>query len=133
MTWYIIIDLDNFIKQTRIMSFSKFKESNEAVNDSVTDLLVSEKENLDKMLSEKEAELIIMPHLKIHEENKYKVSEKTFMSILESLNSRIISNILQDLASRDIIEMAYDSNINDFVFWMKEKPNKEKSNKEKNV
>lgn len=105
------------------MSFEKFKESNEILKkDPISDLLKIESDNLDKILSEKEAELIIIPHLKNNtSDNSYNVTEDKFINILEKLNSRIVSNILGSLASKEIIEMAFDNEINDFVFWIKNK------------
>lgn len=125
MIWYIIIDLKNFLKQTRIMSFEKFKEANDLTKDAFSKLLATENDNLHDILSEKEAEMIIMPFLKNDEPEEYKISEDTFIRILESLNSRIVSNILVKLASKNVIEMAFDNEVNDFIFWIKKK-NKEK-------
>ena len=33
------------------------------------------------------------------------------------MNARLVSNILSSLASKGLIESAYDPEINDFVFW----------------
>ncbi|NBT08684.1 MAG: hypothetical protein EBS98_07780, partial [Chitinophagia bacterium] len=40
-------------------------------------------------------------------------------TILEELNSRLVSNILNSLVNKGLIESAYDSDTNDFVFWVK--------------
>ena len=41
------------------------------------------------------------------------------------MNSRMISNLLNGLVSKGLVESSYDSELNDFVFWIKDE-NKEK-------
>jgi hypothetical protein len=126
MTWYNVKDLNEFVKETIKISFSKFKESNEQMNDPLSELLLlSQGENQNELLSEKEAKAIILGHVK-KSKSKYRISESIFLEILLDLNSRIISNKLRILASKDIIEMAFDEALNDFVFWKKENNEKEK-------
>jgi hypothetical protein len=126
MTWYNVKDLNEFVKETIKISFSKFKESNEQMNDPLSELLLlSQGENQNELLSEKEAKAIILGHVK-KSKSKYRISESIFLEILLDLNSRIVSNKLRILASKDIIEMAFDEALNDFVFWKKENNEKEK-------
>ena len=126
MTWYNVKDLDKFVKETVKISFVKFKESNEQLNDPLSKLLLlNQDENKSEILSEKEAKTIVLEHLN-KQKNKYRISEKIFLDILLNLNSRIVSNTLRILSSKNIIEMAFDDELNDFVFWKKEDNEKEK-------
>jgi len=36
------------------------------------------------------------------------------------MNGRLVSNMLTSLVSKGLIESAYDEQINDFVFWIKD-------------
>jgi hypothetical protein len=42
------------------------------------------------------------------------------MEMIESFNSRMISNMLNHLVNRGLLETAYDADSNDFVFWIKD-------------
>jgi hypothetical protein len=84
---------------------------------------VEEKE-LDTILSLNEAKTIVMSLAKEQRHKKtnnkrYLIDDKIFISILEGLNSRLVSNILANLTKRGLIESAYDSSLDDFVFWVK--------------
>lgn len=114
--WYYIENLDEFLKQIRKISYEKFLEANKIVGDEFTDRF---QEELDEILSKQESDNIALPFLKKYKDT-YKVSEKTIIKIIEKLNSRMISNSLNKLVSDGIIESAYDSELNDFVFWIKE-------------
>lgn len=131
MTWYNVKNIDKFVKETMDISFAKFNESNENLDDPISSLLVlCRDEDKNDILSEKEAKTIILEHIK-KRKNKYKISENIFLEILLNLNSRIVSNSLRVLASKDIIEMAFDDELNDFVFWKKDEKKDEKESEEK--
>lgn len=114
--WYYIENLDEFLKQIRKISYEKFLEANQMVNDEFTDKFNDE---LDEILSKQEADNITMPLLKKYKDT-YKVSEKTVIKIIGKLNSRMISNSLNKLVSEGILESGFDSELNDFVFWINE-------------
>lgn len=42
------------------------------------------------------------------------------MLIITALNDRLVSNILNSLVNKGLIETAYDDSRNDFVFWVKD-------------
>ena len=63
----------------------------------------------------------------------YVISEKKYMAMIESFNERLVSNMLKNLTQIGLLESAYDSELNDFIFWIKEQDqpneNKDQSNK----
>jgi len=48
------------------------------------------------------------------------MNNSMFLSIIESLNDRMVSNLLNSLVNRGLVETAYDAEENDFVFWVKD-------------
>ena len=50
-------------------------------------------------------------------EEKYVISDELFLEMLECFNSRLISNLLNSLVNAGLVESAFDSTLNDFVFW----------------
>jgi hypothetical protein len=53
------------------------------------------------------------------------LSDQKFIEMMECFNSRMVSNILSGLVQKDILDSAYDEELNDFVFWVKDDENKE--------
>ena len=49
---------------------------------------------------------------------KYLMSDDVFTSIVEDFNSRLVSNLLQQLVSKGLIESSYSVEDNDFIFWL---------------
>lgn len=117
--WYYIDDIETFLDQIRNVSFDKFLEVNKTVNDEFTSKLSENPGEIDLTISRSEVENIAMPFLKKNN-GKYKISDKILQTIIEKLNSRMISNSLNKLVSEGVIESAFDSELNDFVFWIKE-------------
>ena len=56
---------------------------------------------------------------------RYIVSEDLYMNIINALNDRLVSNILNNLVNKGIVETAFDEKANEFIFWVK---NEEKKN-----
>jgi hypothetical protein len=129
---YYINDLKEFIDGARAIVFNNFGASPDSEDEGV-DLLLSEvkpeeKDELDKILSQEESLIIAKQYLKTQKNKKtesirYVLTEQIFSDILESLNSRMVSNMLNKLANDGMIESAFDEKLNDFVFWVKEKNN----------
>jgi hypothetical protein len=128
--WFTIKDLNSFIESTRNLIYNNFGQWNLSDDDDtdIVDSLVKsppDKEEFDKLLS-KEESLVIIKNLVVKQKNRrtkksrYILSEDTFYTILEQLNSRLVSNIVKELVSKGLVESAYDSEKNDFVFWVKE-------------
>jgi Mg/Co/Ni transporter MgtE len=126
---YIIDDLDQFAESARKLVYNGFgkgvTDDPDEFTKLVTDISPEEVEELNKILSQQEA-LIIVKNIakeqkhKISNKIRYIINEKIFSQIIEEMNSRLVSNILTNLASRGLIESAYDTTLNDFVFWVNE-------------
>lgn len=135
--WYRINDLKIFIKHTRFMVFETFGDSNDRAGDDFTELMskqkLKDKKEMERLLPAKETVQIVTAGIKKRlskdGEIEFTVTNKAFKKILEELNARMVSNILAKLSSEGLIETAFDSEKNDFVFWVKEK--EKHSNEEK--
>jgi predicted transcriptional regulator len=129
--WYVISNLDSFIDYTRSLVFNSFSKDNnnndkEPVDSLIDAIKPEEQEELDKVLSHSESSTIIKSLLKkqINKKNKqirFIITDNILYQIIESLNSRMVSNLLSQLVSKGLIETAFDEKMNDFVFWVNEK------------
>jgi tRNA G10 N-methylase Trm11 len=133
--WFIIKDIDELTNSARALVFSNFGKSNqpEETDDLVDDLLLEvspeDQKELDSVLSYSESLIIVKQHIKkqIHKKTdkiRYVMNDKMFLTIIESLNDRMTSNLLNSLVNRGLIETAYDDKSQDFIFWVKENKNK---------
>lgn len=125
--WFAINDIDEFTEKTRAIVYNNFgKWKDESFQDvDMTEIDIDEQEEFDRVLSHQESLIIIKDFAKkqTHKtKNKirYLINDKIFVNIIESLNSRMISNILSSLVSKGLVESSYDSETNDFVFWVKD-------------
>ena len=126
--WYIVSDLSEFTDKARSIvynNFGKWDESKTEIDILIDSVKEEEKDDLEKVLSYKESLLIVRELLKKQKNKKtneirYSLNDTIFMSIVEELNNRMVSNILNSLASKGLVESSYDSEINDFVFWVKD-------------
>lgn len=124
--WYLIPDLSEFANKTRLIVYNNFGDWKNFNEDSILDdnIETYEKEELDKILSLDESLSIIKEHIKKQKnkysnEIEYSLSDSMFASIVSKLNERMISNIIRGLVDKGLIEMAFDNDANDFVFWVK--------------
>ena len=46
-----------------------------------------------------------------------------FADIVHKLNDRMVSNIISGLVQKGLVETAFDNEVNDFVFWVKNDEN----------
>ena len=135
--WYIINDLTGFINYSRSLIFDTFATNKEEAaknaekyNNFIETLSLDERQELESVLSFEESSAIVKSMVKSQKnkktkETRYIVTDQLFISILESLNDRMTSNILNNLVNKGLVETAYDSDANDFIFWVKDE-NKEK-------
>ena len=131
---YIIDDLEEFTRSARKLVFNGFDKSIGDDPDEFTKLITEisqdDLEEMDQILTQQES-LVIVKSLakeqkhKITNESRYLIDEKIFSQIIEEMNGRLVSNMLTSLASKGLIESAYDEQINDFVFWIKDDENRE--------
>jgi len=127
--WFVIKNLTDFINASRRLVFQSFGQKTDdqfEIENMITNISEQEQAELDKILSFEEAQSIIKPFLKKQTNKKNKeqrliLNEDTYMSIIEALNDRLVSNILNGLVNKGLIETAYDEESNDFVFWINDK------------
>lgn len=133
--WYVIGDLSEFIEHARRLVFKFFGEVNKNSDDHLSAIISSlsdeEEKELDKTLSFAECENIAKQFLKQKIDKKtkiisYYINDVILMEMLESFNSRMVSNILNKLVNDGLLESAFDEKHNDFVFWVKEENNENK-------
>lgn len=133
--WFTINDLDDFVDSARKLVFQCFDEKNTSSEhsfiDAIANMTESEISELDTTLSHDESYVIVMNYVrkrvnKKTKKSSYYITDKILMDIIEALNSRMVSNILNNLVNKGVIESAYDSDIDDFVFWIKEDSENEK-------
>jgi hypothetical protein len=130
--WYKINDLTGFINHARELVFKSFGEVNELSNDDLTatlsELAPKDKEELNRILTYEECLVMARNIIKIKTSKKtkkesYYVNDIILTEMLECFNSRMVSNILAKLVSDGLLDSAYDSDKNDFVFWVVDKDN----------
>lgn len=125
--WLEISNLKKFTNYIRTMVFKSFSNEDEEVDvlNCFANLTDKEKEELDNVLGLKECSIIIKGIAKRirHKQTKrvkYLVNGDMLNQIIEDVNQRMVSNIIQVLVSKGVLETAFDEEKNDFVFWTKE-------------
>lgn len=127
--WYQIKDLTGFINHARELVFKSFGQINEDANDDLTYTLSvlapKDQAELDKILTYDECFIMAKNYMKIKISKKtktenYYVNDMILTKILESFNNRMVSNILSKLVNDGLLDSAFDSEKNDFVFWVKD-------------
>jgi tRNA C32,U32 (ribose-2'-O)-methylase TrmJ len=143
MEWFAIVNLDSFVNSTRVLVYELFgnqdKEKNDSVAKTNTDyekLTSIEKKEINECLTHQESLLISKEFITEKESKKLKkkryiISDKDYLSFLESLNARLVSNMLSKMVKQDLLDTAFDEESNDFVFWLKEE--EENNEKDKNT
>lgn len=133
--WFEIKDLPNFTDYSRALVFTTFGQTNQVAEDYFTNVISNinsdDKEEMDKILTYEESFSIVeaLTKKKIFKKTNrvcYYITDEILMSIIESLNSRLISNILNKLVNDGVLDSAYDTDANDFIFWVKENNEKDK-------
>jgi cell fate (sporulation/competence/biofilm development) regulator YlbF (YheA/YmcA/DUF963 family) len=128
--WFFINDFDDFVDHSRSLVFKFFGEVKKETEDdslmtSISQMSKQELEEMDETLTHDESAIIIMNHArkqinKKTKEVRYCLTDKLLQSIIEDMNNRMISNILNSLVNKGVLDSAYDSDQNDFIFWVKE-------------
>jgi hypothetical protein len=132
--WFFINDFDDFVDHSRSLVFKFFGAVNEMADDSMTASLTQmsqeELEEMDETLTHDESAIIIKNYARKQvnrktKETRYCLTDKLLQSIIEDMNNRMISNILNSLVNKGVLDSAYDSDQNDFIFWVKDDDNKQ--------
>lgn len=127
--WFYINDFNGFVDSSRQLVFKFFGHTNEIADDSLTASLAAlsdlDQEELDKTISHEEAAVIIKNRAKIQinrksKQKRYCINDEILQLIIEDLNSRMVSNILTKLVADGVLDSAFDTEKNDFIFWVKE-------------
>jgi hypothetical protein len=126
--WFMIKDFDDFVNNARALVFKYFGDTESTPVDplsiSIIKMNPQEKKELDETLTHEECALIIKGYAKIQKTKnnkiKYCLNDKILLQILEDMNSRLVSNILNSLVNKGVLDSAFDSEKNDFVFWVKD-------------
>jgi hypothetical protein len=122
MNNYIINDIDQFTDHARVMVYTNFNGEYSKDDTIIESISPIEQSELDRVLTHQECKIIVQSiakkqrHKKTQKE-RFVINEKKFTEIIESINSRLVSNILADLIKKGIIDSTYDPELNDFVFW----------------
>lgn len=127
--WYTINDIDRFVESTRVLVYSIFGEQNkniEEIDFSINSLNEESLKEINNCLTQQESMTIAFEFIKPvrNKKNLFKITESRYVEYMESLNSRLVSNILAKLTKEGLLESAFDEQSNDFVFWAKEDENK---------
>lgn len=132
--WFIINDIDEFTDKTRAIVYNNFgswSDNGSDIDKVIDNMDIKDRDELDKVLSHQESLSIIKQLIrkqthKISKQSRYILNDDLFITILENLNSRLVSNILNNLVQKGLVESAFDNESNDFVFWVKHDKTDEK-------
>lgn len=122
--WYVVSNIEDFVTTARKLVFNSFGKPEEEDEDL---LLISPKDQkeFDEVLTQEES-IIIAKNLlrkqtnKKTQEERYMVTDEIMVDIIDAMNSRMVSNILNSLVNKGVLESAYDTETNDFIFWIKD-------------
>lgn len=129
---FVIDDLEKFIESTRVFIFQNFgSDTKKDLIDITCDIDSLESEEIDELntiLSQSECLIMAKDFLKVQinkkkKERRYIISTKNYMKMIETFNSRMVSNMLNNLVNKGVLETAYDSESDDFIFWTKNDTN----------
>ena len=128
--WFIVPNLSDFTDKARAIVYNNFGTWQKEINTEIIfeEITENEKEEFDKILSHQESLTIVKEKIKKEKNKKtkkyrYLLNDKIFADIVHQLNERMTSNIVNGLVQKGLIETAFDSESNDFIFWIKEDEN----------
>jgi len=128
--WYEITDLKLFVESSRVLVYSLFGSLSDSYKVYIDELNIEEQQEINALLTYSECMDMIKPILKTTStDNEYKISSDEYLDFVESINLRLISNILKSLVNKGLLETGFDDSINDFIFWIPDE-NKKQDNKE---
>lgn len=136
--WFFINDFDDFVDHARSLVFKFFGVANEMADDplssSLATLTKEELTEMDETLTHDESAIIIRNHAKKQinrktKETRYCLTDEILQSIIEDLNSRMVSNILNTLVNKGVLDSAFDTDQNDFIFWVKDEDDSKQNQK----
>lgn len=125
--WFAVTDIDGLVTSARTLVYNNFGEWDSKDEDEIVDSMITKPDNqneFDELLTQEESTIIVRSLLKKQRhkttgEIRYLISDSSFYDILQQLNDRLVSNTIASLVHKGLVESAYDSEIDDFVFWVK--------------
>lgn len=118
---YVMEDKTEFINQVRRIVFAGFGLKD--LEDAEFSELIAEidEQEMDNTISFAECEMIAQEYIeekKIRRKTKYFLSDSKFNEFVEAVNARLVSNIITELVDMGQLDSAWDSEVNDFIFWV---------------
>lgn len=128
--WLEILNLEKLINFSRRVIYYNFDESNVKLDDDAfldkIDNINNQKDNeeMDRILPYREVETIFGEFLHRRESSTTQqkgwfIKDGDYDVILDEISQRMVSNIVRDLVNKGLVESAFDSKKNEFVFWVK--------------
>jgi hypothetical protein len=126
--WFAVKDVDGLVTSARTLVYNNFGDWKSKDEQDIVDSMILKPDNedeFDQLLTQEESMVIVQSLLKRqrHKTTKkvrYLISDSLFYDILQQLNDRLVSNTIASLVQKGLVESAYDSDIDDFVFWVKQ-------------
>ena len=127
--WMEIVNIDKLVDFSRRVIFYNFDEDNDDLDDEdfmkkIEKIESKDSTEMNKVLPRDEVKAIFLD-LIVKRRNKNTkqvamfIKEEDYEEVLAQLNQRMVSNIVKGLVSRGLVESAFDSEKNDFVFWVR--------------
>lgn len=128
MNGYVVKNVETFINSIRKTVYGGFGQEIEN-DDELTYLMKKLEHNeeemneLDNTLPLQECYVIAKEYIQRQKnkntgEVRYTITEDNFESFILALNDRLVSNLLNSLVQKGLLEMAFDEEENDFIFWV---------------
>lgn len=128
--WMEVVNVTKLLNFSRKLVFYNFDSTYSSLDDEefilkVGEIKISEEPEVDKLLPYKESLLMFNEHLRREKrKNSAKgytiyIKDKDYDLFLEQLCERMVSNIIQSLVKKGLVETAFDNEKNDFIFWVK--------------
>jgi len=118
-----VVNVKKLIDFSRRIVYHNFDEENNDLTDKEflekVDSLEFDNKEMNHLLPYNECKAIIKPYLVSIDFEYFKIKEDDYDEFLVELNRRMVSNIVKDLVSKGLVDSAFDSEKNDFVFWVK--------------
>lgn len=134
--WLEVVNLEKLINFSRKLVYYNFDNKSEKLNDKdfldkISKIETQSEPEIEEVLPYNEMETIFGQYLKrkIHKTTKQKawfIMEEDYDLVLSQMNERMVSNIVRNLVKKGLVESAFDSEQNDFVFWVKKDGTKNK-------
>lgn len=136
--WLEIENINKLINFSRKLIYHNFDERTSQISDDdffdkVDSFTENEQQELDTVLPFKESKIIIKEFLKKRrnkqtQEIRIFMKESDYGEYLDKLNHRMISNLVMEMVKKGVLDSAFDDTMNDFVFWVKNDVDNNKTN-----